>query len=55
MAPPTADHDRDGDVVELALAILEEELRSWAKSRHRGRASQAEDVLEPNEQSGDAS
>ena len=51
---PTADHGRDGDIVQLALAILDEELCSWVKSRHRGRASQTESILEPNEQSGDA-
>lgn len=55
MVPPTADHDRDDDIVKLALAILDEELRSWVKTRWRSRASQAEGVLEPNEQSGDAS
>lgn len=55
MVPPTADHDRDDDIVQLALAVLDEELRSWVKTRYRGRASQAEGVLELNEQSGDAS
>lgn len=55
VAPPTAGHDRDDDIVQLAFAILDEELRSWVKTRHRGRASQAEGVLEPREQSGDAS
>lgn len=55
VAPPTADHDRDDDIVQLALAILDEELRSWVKTRHRGRASEAEGVSEPNEQSGEAS
>ena len=55
MAPPTAGHDRDDDIVQLALAILDEELRSWVKDRRRGHASQAEGVLEPHEQSGDAS
>ncbi len=55
MAPPTADPDRDDDIVQLALAILDEELRSWVKTRHQGRASQAEGVLEPNEQSREAS
>lgn len=53
VAPPTAGHDHDDDIVQLALAILDEELRSW--TRHRGHASQAEGVLEPHEQSGDAS
>lgn len=55
MVPPTADHDSDDDIVQLALGILDEELRSWVQTRYRGRASQAEGVLEPNEQSGDAS
>ena len=55
MAPPMAGRDRDDDIVPLALAILDEELRSWVKTRHRGRASQAEGVLEPHEHSGDAS
>lgn len=54
MAPPTAEHDRDDDIVQLALAILDEELRSWVKTRHPGRTSQAEGVLEPHEQSEDA-
>jgi hypothetical protein len=53
VALPTAGHDHDDDIVQLALAILDEELRSW--TRHRGHASQAEGVLEPHEQSGDAS
>jgi hypothetical protein len=53
VAPPTAGHDRDDDIVQLALAILDEELRSW--TRHRGHASKAEGVLEPHEQSGDTS
>jgi hypothetical protein len=48
-------HDRDGDVVQVALAVLDEELRSWVTTGHRGRASHAEGVLEPTEQSGDAS
>lgn len=63
VAPPTAGHDRDDDIVQLALAILDDELRSWVKTRHRGRASEAAteaateagSVLEPNEHSGDAS
>jgi hypothetical protein len=55
VAPSTAGHDRDGDIVELALAVLDEELGSWVATRYGGRASQAEGVLEPNEQSGDAS
>lgn len=55
VAPPTAGRDRDDDIVRLALAILDEELRSWVKTRHRGRASHAEGVLEPHEQSVDAS
>lgn len=55
MAPPTAGHHRDDDIVQLALAVLDEELRSWVTIRDRGRASQAEDVLEPNEQRGGAS
>jgi hypothetical protein len=55
VVPPTADHDRDDDIVKLALVILDEELRSWVKSRYRSRASRVEGVLEPNEQSGDAS
>ena len=55
MVPSTAGHDRDDDIVQLALAVLDEELRSWVQTRYRGRASQAEGVLEPNEQSRDAS
>lgn len=55
MAPPTAGHDRDDDIIQLAFAILDEELRLWVKTRHRGHASQAEGVLEPHKQSGDAS
>lgn len=55
VVPPTAGRDRDDDIVQLALAILDEELRSWVRTRYRGRASQAEGVLEPNEQSRDAS
>jgi|GEM_PF-2236275 len=55
VAPPTAGHDRDDDIIQLAFAILDEELRSWVKTRHRGHASQAEGVLEPHKQSGDAS
>ena len=55
VAPPTADHDRDDDIVQLALAILDEELCSWVKTRHRARKSEAEGVWEPTEQSGDAS
>jgi len=51
VAPPTAD-DRDNDIVELALAILDEELSSWVKSRHRGHASQTQGVSEPKGQSG---
>lgn len=53
MAPPTADQDRDDDIVERALAILDEESRSWAQSRYRGLASQAGGTSEPNEQSED--
>jgi hypothetical protein len=53
VAPPSADHDRDNNIVELALAILEEELGSWVKSQHRGRASQAQGVSEPNAQNRD--
>jgi hypothetical protein len=52
VAPPTAD-DRDNDIVQLALAILDEELASWVKSRDRGRASRA--VSEPSAQSRDTS
>jgi hypothetical protein len=55
VAPPTAGHDRDDDIVERALAILDEELRSWVKTRHRGHASGAEGVLARHEQSGDVS
>ena len=55
MAPPTADHDRDDDIVQLALAVLDEESRSWAKTQHLGRASQPDGVTDPNRQSGDAS
>lgn len=55
MAPPTADHDRDDDITQLALAILDEELRSWVKTRHRGRASEADGVSDPKEPSADAS
>lgn len=55
VAPPTADPDRDNDIVRLALAILDEEFGSWVKSRHRGRASQAEGVSEPTEQRRDTS
>ena len=55
MIPPRAEHDRDDDIVQLALAILDEELRSWVQARYRGRASQAEGVLEPDEHSGYAS
>jgi hypothetical protein len=55
VVPPTADHDHDNEIVQLALAILDEELASWVKSRQRGRASQAEGVPEPNAQSRDTS
>ena len=55
MAPPTADHDRDNDIVQLALAILDEELGSWVKSRHEGHTSQAEGASAPNRQPRDAS
>jgi len=55
VVPPTAGHDRDDDIVQLALAILDEELCSWVKTRHRARKSEAEGVWEPTEQSGDAS
>ena len=55
MAPPTADSDRDNDIVQLALAILDEELGSWVKSQHQGRASQAEGVAEPTGQRRDTS
>jgi hypothetical protein len=55
VAPPTAEHDRDDDIVQLALTILDEELRSWVKIRHRGHASQAQGDLESHGQSGDAS
>lgn len=53
MDPLTGDHDRDDDIVQLALAVLDEESRSWV-IRRRGHASQAEEVLEPHERSGDA-
>ena len=55
MAPPTGDHDGDNEIVQLALAILDEEIASWVKSRPRGGASQAEVVSEPNAQSRDTS
>lgn len=55
MAPTTADHDRDDDIVQLALAILDEESRSWVGTRNRGHASEAEEVLEPHDQSEDPS
>jgi hypothetical protein len=55
VAPPTADHDGDNDIVQLALAILDEELGSWVKSGHRARVSQAPGVSEPNAQSRDSS
>lgn len=55
MAQPTAGNDRADDIVQLALAILDEELHSWVKTRHRGRAPEAEGVSDPNAQSGDAS
>ena len=55
MAPPTADHDGDNEIVQLALAILDEELASWVNSRQRGGASQAKVVSEPNAQSRDTS
>ena len=55
MAPSTAGHDRDDDIVQLALAILDEESHPWVNTRHGGRTSQAEDVVEPNEQGGDTS
>lgn len=55
MARPTAGYDRDGNIVQLALTILDEELRSWVKTERHGRVSQAEGVLEPNEQSGHTS
>lgn len=55
MAPPMADHDRDKDIVQLALAILDEELDLWVKSGRRGRASQAGRVSEPNARRRDTS
>lgn len=48
MAPPMADHDRNKDIVQLALAILDEELDLWVKSGRRGPASQAGSVSEPD-------
>jgi hypothetical protein len=50
VAPPTAD-DRDNDIVELGLAILDEVLGSWGKSRHQGHASRPLGALDPNAQS----
>jgi hypothetical protein len=38
MAAPNADHSGEVDIVERALAILEEESRSWV-TRQRGLAS----------------
>jgi len=55
VAPPTADDDRDNKIVQLALAILDEELASWVESRHRGRASRADVASEPDAQSRDTS
>jgi hypothetical protein len=55
VAPPTAHHDRDNDIVRLALAILDEELASWVNSTHRGHTSQPEGVSAPDEQRRDTS
>jgi hypothetical protein len=49
VAAPMADHNDDVDIVERALAILDEEARSWV-SRQRGLG----DPPDPNSPSGDA-
>jgi hypothetical protein len=55
VAPPTAHHDRNDDIVQLALAILDEELDSWVNSTHRGHTSQSERVSVSDEQRRDTS
>lgn len=55
MAPRTASLDRDDDIVQLVLAVLDEALRSWVKIGRRDGASQAEGVMDQHERSGDAS
>jgi hypothetical protein len=46
VAASPADHNRDSDIVQRALAILEEESRSWTMRRNR--AAQAQDSSNTN-------
>ena len=41
---PTADDERDDDIVQLAFAILDEESRLWLKTRFRCGAAEAKGV-----------
>jgi len=41
---PTADDDREDDIVQLAFAILDEESRLWLKTRYQRGAVEAKGV-----------